>query len=93
MAKVKVEFSSRFKSMYSLVLQKNLHSRSEIDKRISWFAKNSLDTRLRNHPLKKRMKGKWAFSITDDIRIVYIWKSKNTVRFLAIGPHIEVYKK
>ncbi len=37
------------------------------------------------------MKGKWAFSITDDIRIVYEWKTKNVVRFLAIGGHEKVY--
>jgi mRNA-degrading endonuclease YafQ of YafQ-DinJ toxin-antitoxin module len=39
------------------------------------------------------MKGKWAFSITDDIRIIYEWKDKNVVRFLAIGTHPEVYRK
>jgi len=39
------------------------------------------------------MKGKWAFSVTDDIRIVYEWLGKTTVRFLAIGRHSKVYKK
>jgi len=37
------------------------------------------------------MKGKFAFSITDDIRIVYEWLGKSTVRFLAIGEHEKVY--
>ena len=39
------------------------------------------------------MAEKWAFSITDDIRIVYEWLNKNTVRFLAIGGHNRVYKR
>ena len=37
------------------------------------------------------MKGKFAFSITNDIRIIYEWLGKNTVRFLAIGGHKKVY--
>lgn len=63
----------------------------EVEKRTEWFRKNPQDTRLDNHNLTKRMEGKWAFSITDDIRIVYEWTNKTTVRFLAIGPHSKVY--
>ncbi len=65
----------------------------EIEKRIIWFKKNPSDSRLRNHALRKRMKGKWAFSITDDIRVIYEWMGENTVRFLAIGKHPQVYIK
>lgn len=64
-----------------------------IFQRIKWFKKNPNDTRLKNHALKKRMKGKFSFSITDDIRIVYKWLGKNTVRFLAIGGHKKVYTR
>lgn len=59
--------------------------------RIKWFQRNPQDTRLDNHLLTKKMAGKWAFSITDDIRIVYEWLTKTTVRFLAIGGHKKVY--
>jgi mRNA-degrading endonuclease YafQ of YafQ-DinJ toxin-antitoxin module len=59
---------------------------------VSWFRKNPGDTRLDNHDLKKKMFGQRAFSITDDIRIVYKWLGKNEVRFLAIGGHSKVYK-
>lgn len=61
--------------------------------KIELFKKNPDDTRLDSHPLTKRMEGKWAFSITDDVRIVYKWLSKTTVRFLAIGGHRKVYKR
>lgn len=63
-----------------------------IEQKVKWFLHNPSDTRLVNHPLRKSMEGKWAFSITDDIRIVYEWVGKSTVRFLAIGPHTKVYK-
>lgn len=64
-----------------------------IAERIKWFQGNPQDTRLDNHPLTKRLKSKWAFSITDDLRIVYEWVGKTTVRFLAIGGHKKVYKR
>lgn len=64
----------------------------EVSLRVRWFERNSEDTRLKNHDLHKRMLGKFAFSITNDVRIVYKWLGKNEVRFLAIGGHKKVYK-
>lgn len=64
-----------------------------IKQRIKLFRRNPQDTRLDNHPLTGRLKDKWAFGITEDIRIVYEWLSKTTARFLAIGSHIKVYQK
>ena len=64
---------------------------NEIDLRIRWFRKNPQDTRLDDHGLHRRMEGKSAFSITGNIRIVYKWTGKNSVCFLNIGKHEEVY--
>jgi mRNA-degrading endonuclease YafQ of YafQ-DinJ toxin-antitoxin module len=64
-----------------------------IFKKVKWFKTNPNDSRLKNHALKRRMKGKFSFSITDDIRIIYERMGKNTVRFLAIGGHSKVYVK
>ncbi len=88
---VKIDFTGRFNLMYSSVLEKNSELGDEVFKRMNWFRRRPDDQRLDNHALRKRMKGKWAFSITDDVRIVYEWKTKNTVRFLAIGRHEKVY--
>lgn len=66
---------------------------SRVDARVHWFRNNPNDTRLRNHKLHKDLKGKWAFSVTGEIRIVYEWIGKTTVRFLAIGTHQDVYIK
>lgn len=64
-----------------------------IRRKVTLFKKNPQDTRLENHALRKHLRGKWAFSITGDIRIVYKWLSKNEVRFLTIGKHRHVYGK
>ena len=90
---VKIDFTGRFNSMYSAVLEKKPELKEEVFKRVNWFRRRPDDQRLDNHALRKRMNGKWAFSITDDIRIVYEWKTKNVVRFLAIGGHKKVYER
>ncbi len=90
---LKIELSGKFDRMYKDLINRNSHLRREITKRVILFKRNPNDSRLCNHALRKRMKGKFAFSITDDIRIVYEWLGKNTVRFLAVGTHNKVYKK
>ena len=89
MIKIKITglFDKQLKTLYSN--HKNLHS--VIQKRIKLFQTNPHDTRLKNHALTRRLKGKWAFSITPDIRIIYVWVGEHTVRFLAIGTHEQVY--
>jgi len=64
----------------------------EVDKSIQEFQNNPEDTRLLNHSLRKRMEGKYAFSVTHDIRIIYKWVGKSSVRFLDIGTHQQVYR-
>lgn len=61
--------------------------------RVERFRENQKDTRLKVHLLKRRLKGKWALNIDDDVRILFEWKGKHIVRFLAIGDHKKVYQK
>ncbi len=79
--------------MYKDLAKQNAGLKEVVLGRIRWFRKNPSDTRLDNHSLTKKMAGRWAFSITDDVRIVYEWTGTNTVRFLAVGPHKTVYTK
>lgn len=90
---VKIEEVGSYGQMLDDLLLENPDLEKEIKQRIDWFRKNPQDSRLDNHHLHKNMVGKWAFSITDDIRIVYEWLGKTTVRLLAIGGHGKVYKR
>jgi len=89
---IKIERTGKFNQLLD-ELRLDPELKEEIDQRIRWFQKNPHDTRLGNHKLTQRMLGKWAFSITDDIRIVYEWLGETTVRFLAIGGHKKVYRR
>ena len=88
---IRIDFNGRFRLMYEELVGKEIDFKQVIFHRIELFRKNPQDTRLDNHPLTKSLKGKYAFSIDDDIRIVYEWIGKSTVRFLGIGKHSKVY--
>lgn len=75
------------------MLRKNLSLREDVDRAVHRFCRNPKDTRLHTHALKKRMRGKWAFSVTDDVRIIFVWTEKSAARFLAIGSHTDVYSR
>ena len=88
-----IKFAGSFDNDYLGLQQQDSDIKKIVDQRVIWFTRNPEDTRLDNHLLKKPMVGKWAFSITDDIRIIYKWTNQTTVRFLAIGSHNKVYPR
>lgn len=90
---VRIKFTGKYQKDLSKLLAEFPSIKAEIGRRVKLFASNVSDTRLDNHPLTKQMKGKFAFSIDDDVRIVYEWVGKSAVRFLAIGRHNKVYSK
>lgn len=89
---MKIIRTGRFELMLDLLVQSDASMKELVRERISLFQKNPEDTRLDTHSLRKRLKGKWAFSITGDIRIVFEWLGTHRVRFLTIGGHNVVYR-
>ena len=81
---IKIQLSGNYDSMYRELVGEDKELRNILAEKVKWFRRNPEDTRLDNHPLRKSLKGKWAFSINDDIRIVYEWLDKTFARFLSI---------
>lgn len=88
---MKIIRTGRFEKMLDLLIQNDASMKELVRERITLFQKNPDDSRLDSHPLRKRLKGKWTFSITGDIRIVFEWLGAHRVRFLTIGGHEVVY--
>lgn len=92
---MKIELSGEYnKTLYEL-LSNDSKLLEYVEETVRIFKKNPQDTRLKTHPLRKRLKGKWAMGIigdeTGDLRIIFEKLGKSKVRFLIIGPHIMVY--
>ncbi|OGM31365.1 hypothetical protein A2803_02530 [Candidatus Woesebacteria bacterium RIFCSPHIGHO2_01_FULL_44_21] len=48
---------------------------------------------LEDHALSGKLQGFSSFSITGDIRVVYLERSKDHFVFIDIGTHTQVYGK
>lgn len=90
---IKISFFSSYEQDLRELFEKESQLHDKIDISIDRFKENPHDTRLRTHALRKRLKGKYSFSITNDVRIVFEWVGKTRVRFLAIGSHTNAYGK
>lgn len=88
---IKIKFAGDYVPMLRMLLDESPEIAEIVNEKIKLFRKNPNDRRLSNHPLKKALIGKWAFSITGDIRVIYKITGKNNVSFLAIGGHHKVY--
>jgi mRNA-degrading endonuclease YafQ of YafQ-DinJ toxin-antitoxin module len=54
------------------------------------FSTDPRDPLLRTHKLKGELEGYWAFSVDDDLRVLFRWDGE--VAFLVhLGTHDEVY--
>ncbi len=90
---IRIKKTGEFDRLYETLIQNDPSCAPLAEEAIGWFQDNPEDTRIRNHSLHRGMEGKWAFSVTDDIRVVYEWIGKHTIRLLAIGGHPKVYNR
>jgi mRNA-degrading endonuclease YafQ of YafQ-DinJ toxin-antitoxin module len=54
------------------------------------FSADPQDPLLRTHKLKGELSGYWAFSVDDDLRVVFRWDGAD-VFLVNLGSHDEVY--
>ncbi len=88
---MKIERHLSFKRSYQKRIAQNPKLSAQTILRIKLFSENPTNPALKDHSLKGRKLGLRAFSVSGDIRIVYIKISENHVLFLDIGSHNQVY--
>jgi len=54
------------------------------------FATNPRDPLLRTHKLKGELADYWAFSVDDDLRVLFRWAGE-TCFLVNLGSHDEIY--
>ena len=63
---------------------------TQYEKRLGMFIEGKRGVPLNDHALTGDMQGRRAFSITGDIRVIYI-ELKDKIIFIDIGTHNQVY--
>ena len=88
---MKIRLYRSFKKSYKsrVASHKNLAQRTA--DRIALFKSDRLNLILKDHALSGAKREFRAFSITGDIRIIYLPVSEDEVIFIDIGTHNQVY--
>lgn len=88
---MKIRLHHKFKKFYKIRIAPNKQLVLQTETRINLFKANPRNPILENHKLTGAKKGLNSFSITGDIRIVYLPISEDEVVFMDIGSHNQVY--
>lgn len=77
-------FEKRFKKLRN-------SEKKKFKKRRDLFLQDQYNPILNNHPLKGKYKGLRSINVAGDLRVIYKRESKNTVIFVAIDIHSNLY--
>lgn len=63
----------------------------QFERRLELFLKNPSNALLGIHPLKGVLSGYRSFSVTGDYRVIFKYLSTDSVKFIDIGTHSQLY--
>jgi addiction module RelE/StbE family toxin len=86
---MKVIFHSHFIKKYSK-LSKNI--RAKTDEKLFLFETDTRNPILNTHQLNGVWKDHWSINITGNIRAVFIFIANDTVQFVEVDNHNNLYK-
>lgn len=88
---MKVKLHHLFEKSYKARVASSNKLISQTEERIALFKSDPKNSLLKDHGLTGAKKKLRAFSVTGDIRIVYLPVSDTEVVFIDIGSHNQVY--
>lgn len=86
----RIELASSFLRLSGKMLKRSPSLEKDFGKMLSMLSVNPFDPSLKTHSLKGRLKGKYACSLTYELRVVFKLTDEG-ITLLTIGPHDEVY--
>lgn len=89
---MKTHFTRSFKKSFKERIKPNQKLANKFEERYDLLLEDPSNRLLSDHPLKEKLVGFRAFSITKDVRVVY-YIQNNIAYFVDIGTHNQVYKK
>ncbi len=85
---MKVGYGRQFKKQYKKLPQP---VREKFDARLILFFQNPRDQILHIHKLHGTFADCYSMNVTGDIRAVFVQVETDTIEFIAIGSHSELY--
>lgn len=86
-----IYYSPLFVARYKKISKKNKKQGNLIKEKIALFLSNKTHSSLRLHKLQGNLKEAWSISVDRKIRIL-LYQDTNSISFVDIGSHDEVYR-
>lgn len=86
----RIELHHSFVKSYEKRIAKDKKLREQYETRVEMFIAGQLGAPINEHALTGDLQGRRAFSITSDIRVIYI-ELEEKIIFIDIGTHNQVY--
>ena len=86
----RIEPGRSFVKNYAKRIAKDDKLRKQYEIRVEMFVAGHRGSPINDHPLTGDLRGRRAFSITSDVRVIYI-ELEDKIIFLDIGSHNQVY--
>lgn len=88
---MKIFYSSQFIKHYKKRIKRHANLKNRFKERVNLFMEDRDTAILKDHKLRGEKKDFRAFSITGDIRVIYIEEDSETVIFIDVGSHSQIY--
>lgn len=84
-----VDFAKSFDKQFEKLPRKSQERARAV---LDLFIQDVVNPRLRNHSLKGEWLGHCSISAGGDLRLHFKWINDNTVLFVAVGSHAQLYR-
>jgi len=88
---MRVKYHKNFIKHYRVRISRHTQLEKKFQERLQDFLSKTHPSSLRNHKLRGNKVNAQSFSITGDIRIIYVYDPDGNVVFIDIGTHAQVY--
>ena len=88
---MKIVLTDQYKKNFKKRILRNSPLVTKYKERVMLFIQDVYNPLLHTHILKGKMREYRSFSITGDVRVIYIQQNKTITLFIDIGTHAQVY--
>jgi len=85
---MRIGYSKQFKKQYKKLHENN---RDKFVAKLNLLVENPNNPTLSLHKLHGKLKNYMSINITGDVRAVFVYVSSDTIDFVAIGSHSDLY--
>jgi len=87
-----LELTPTFQKQMKILKRKDPKAFGRLRTHLVRFIADPFDPELRTHKLRGRLLERYAFSLSESLRVVFRFRDPTTIVLIALGTHSQVYR-